>query len=411
MSYAKLLRKIEEYIDSFYKEHPDQRLFYHTFSRITGVVTNAGKICRFYHLDDRSAFIVCAAAWFLDTGYLTGNTEAHEEKSAELAEHFLRNNGADEDDITEIKKCILATSKRGSPAGLPEKIVCDSNTFYLGTDRFKENRKLLRKELEAVKNIKKGRAEWLAESKKMLETHQYYTEYCKSLLDKTKEYHLNRLKNKQMEKLQAIRKAPVTENDIEEKQHRSVEPAQSKKTAAADKKPTRGIETMFRISSANSQNISEMADNKAHIMISVNTIIVSVVLGLLVGKLDENRFLLIPTVILLTFNVITIIYAVLATRPKVHPGTFTAQQLESKSVNLLFYGSFYNMDYNEYDTGMRQMMDDRDFLYGSLIKDIYWQGKVLGRKYKLLRTSYNIFMYGIAISVIAFTIAAFFHAR
>jgi len=51
-------------------------------------------------------------------------------------------------------------------------------------------------------------------------------------------------------------------------------------------------------------------------------------------------------------------------------------------------------------------MNDRDFLYGTLIRDVYSQGVVLGRKYRLLRISYNIFMYGLVTSVLAFVIAS-----
>jgi hypothetical protein len=51
-------------------------------------------------------------------------------------------------------------------------------------------------------------------------------------------------------------------------------------------------------------------------------------------------------------------------------------------------------------------MDDRDFLYGSLIRDVYFQGIALGNKYRWLRLSYNVFMYGLIISVLAFMIAA-----
>jgi len=99
---------------------------------------------------------------------------------------------------------------------------------------------------------------------------------------------------------------------------------------------------------------------------------------------------------------------VLATRPHVPKGTFTREQVEKKTVNLLFFGSFYRMELKEFDYGMRQMMNDNEFLYGSLIKDIYWQGRVLGNKFRLLRVSYDIFMYGTAISVIAFLIATLF---
>ena len=66
------------------------------------------------------------------------------------------------------------------------------------------------------------------------------------------------------------------------------------------------------------------------------------------------------------------------------------------------------MDLKDYEYGIRLMMDDSEFLYSSLIKDIYWQGKILGRKFRLLHISYNIFMYGIALSVIAYLAAIFF---
>jgi hypothetical protein len=57
---------------------------------------------------------------------------------------------------------------------------------------------------------------------------------------------------------------------------------------------------------------------------------------------------------------------------------------------------------------MKEMMKDRDYLYGSMIKDIYFLGVVLARKYKFLRLSYSIFMYGLVGSIIAFAIAFIF---
>jgi hypothetical protein len=64
------------------------------------------------------------------------------------------------------------------------------------------------------------------------------------------------------------------------------------------------------------------------------------------------------------------------------------------------------MQLDEYMSSMAKMMNDKEFLYESLVRDVYGQGIVLGRKYKLLRTSYNVFMFGLIVSVIAFVIAA-----
>ncbi|WP_235324405.1 Pycsar system effector family protein [Pedobacter lusitanus] len=163
---------------------------------------------------------------------------------------------------------------------------------------------------------------------------------------------------------------------------------------------------MFRISSGNHQRLSDMADNKAHIMISTNSIILSVTLSVLLRKLEDNPHLIIPTLILLVICVVTMVFSILATRPTVPPGTFTHEDIEQKKVNLLFFGNFYRMALPDYVEGMQNMMEDRDFLYGSLIRDLYSQGVVLGRKYRLLRVAYNVFMFGIIASVLAFVIAS-----
>jgi hypothetical protein len=183
-------------------------------------------------------------------------------------------------------------------------------------------------------------------------------------------------------------------------------PVAEKGKKVKKKDPGRGIDTVFRITSNNNQRLSSQADSKAHILIQVNSIIISVLLSLLLRKIEDHTNLTIPAVILLTVNLVTIIFSILATRPHIPPGKFTQADLEEKKVNLLFFGNFYLMSLEEYAGGMLQLMEDRDFLYGSLIRDVYYQGIALGKKYRWLRLSYNVFMYGLIASVIAFLIAA-----
>ncbi|HTH30879.1 MAG TPA: Pycsar system effector family protein, partial [Lacibacter sp.] len=148
-----------------------------------------------------------------------------------------------------------------------------------------------------------------------------------------------------------------------------------------------------------------MADSKAHILISVNAIIISVILSVLIGRLQETPYLTIPTIIFLLVAVSTIVISIIATRPKISGGVFTSQDISDKKTNLLFFGNFYKASYEEYNAAMREMMKDTDYLYGSLIKDIYTLGTVLARKYKLVRLAYNVFMIGIIVSVLAFGVA------
>jgi len=152
-----------------------------------------------------------------------------------------------------------------------------------------------------------------------------------------------------------------------------------------------------------------MADSKANILISVNAIIISVILSVLLRKIETETHLAIPTFIFLGFSVATIIVSIMATRPKVTQGRFSREDVMNKRTNLLFFGNFFRQTLDEYRWGMGTMLNDADYLYGSLVEDIYFLGVVLGRKYRLIRLAYNLFMIGIIVSVIAFVVAILTH--
>jgi hypothetical protein len=173
-------------------------------------------------------------------------------------------------------------------------------------------------------------------------------------------------------------------------------------------KTERGVVAMFKIMSESHNNLSQMADSKANIMISVNTIVLSIMVSVLLGKLQFYPEFVIPTIILVVVCLSATVFAILATRPNISGGRFTREDIQNKQVNLLFFGNFFNMDLPDYDWAMKEMMKDKDYLYGSMIKDIYFLGVVLARKYRLLRISYSIFMYGLVGAIIAFGLTFIF---
>jgi hypothetical protein len=325
-----------------------------------------------------------------------------------MAQSYLEGTSVDFGVIESIKRCIIATQLPQRAVGLMEQIVCDADLFHLGTNEFGERNKQMRKEAEAVQGRKISKEEWRRGTIRFLESHQYYTDYCRLLLNEKQHENLLKLRAKDPE---AAGAGPNTlntllrEHGLEEQQNEELEPVDKKKKEKK-KDPGRGIDTVFRITSNNNQKLSSQADSKAHILIQVNSIIISVLLSLLLRKIEEHTNLAIPATLLLAVNLLTIIFSILATRPHIPPGTFSQADLDEKKVNLLFFGNFYRMSLEQYANGMLIMMDDRDFLYGSLIRDVYFQGIALGKKYRWLRLSYNVFMYGLIASVMAFLIAA-----
>ena len=104
------------------------------------------------------------------------------------------------------------------------------------------------------------------------------------------------------------------------------------------------------------------------------------------------------------------VLAVLATRPNVTSGEFTKEDVKNKKVNLLFFGNFHKMKLHEYEWAIQELVKDKQYIYDSLTKDLYFLGLVLNRKYNILRLTYTIFIIGIVISVISFALAFHFLA-
>ncbi len=134
-------------------------------------------------------------------------------------------------------------------------------------------------------------------------------------------------------------------------------------------------------------------------------IIMSISMTVLVTRFDEIPNIILPTLIFLVFCLVTIVFAILSTRPNISSGTFSKEDIEQNKVNLLFFGNFYNMKLDDYEWAIGELMRNDENLYSTMIKDQFALGKVLAKKYKLLRIAYNVFMIGIIISVLAFVFA------
>ena len=398
MEFHQVLKNIKEYVLNYFEQQRDKDLVYHDLKHTKTVVANATLIANHYQLNDEDFFVVIAAAWLHDIGYFIDKMN-HEQAGAEAANDILKQFKVNDTLIEKIKGCIIATQIPQKATGLLQEIVCDADLFHLGTEQFPDRSKLLRKEIELIKHISFDKNQWRQKNIEMLQSHNYFTDYAKLLLNVQYQKNLDKLLAKQAETTSKSILPLINTDTL-----KSEVMANDKKSKA--ERPERGIETMFRITSGNNQRLSDMADNKAHILITVNSIILSAIISLVLRKLDENSFLTIPTFILLTISLLSMTFAILATRPSIPKGVFTPDDIDQKKVNLLFFGNFYKMHLEEYTTGMLKVMADKDFLYGTLIRDVYSQGVVLGRKYRLLRTAYNVFMFGLIISVLAFIIAS-----
>jgi len=399
-SNAEILSNASQYVNDLLREKLPSWAVYHNFNHTAEIVEAVKEIGESSKLSKTEMEIALLAAWFHDTGYIEG-ADGHEARSAEIASAFLGEHGYPPDRIERVAGCIKATMVPQNPKNLLEEVLCDADMVHLGKKKFFEKGDLMRLEFERRMDKSFSDLEWLNSNMEFLARHQYHTKYAREAFSKRSEKNMVRLQER-------VRDASGADGEILAKAE-----AKKEKNALKEeqkKRPERGIETMFRVVPKNHLDLSSMADQKANIMISTNSIIISIVVGLLSKSLDANPHLIIPTLILLTVCLGAIVFGILTTRPSVTSGTFTKDDIKQKRANLLFFGNFHNVTLEDFEWGMNEMMNDRDYLYGSMIRDLYFLGRVLGRKYRYLRICYNIFMYGLIISVFAFGIALLFFA-
>ena len=385
-----LVEKADQFVLTLFEEKLPSTFLYHNYRHSQRVVKSTKELIENSEIDVKQEEVLLLAAWLHDTGY-TETFKGHEEKSVEIARDFLKRENADEDLINDVSRCIMATKfDANEPQDILEKIIKDADTSHLAKGYFEETSEFLRQELR-LQNIKDySPQEWIQENIKMFtQLHKFHTSYALKNWQKKKDENLLTLL--EMDK---SHKSKLKKEDFKAKA----------KAKYKNSSPERGIQTLYRVTMRNHLKLSDIADTKANILLSVNAIIISLAIANLIPDLDTpgNKQIMIPTLILVLFSVASIVGSILSTRPNVTSGEFTKEQVKNKEVNVLFFGNFHQMPYDQFEWAMQEIIKDQNVVYDSLTKDLYYLGIVLNKKYRMLRITYTIFMIGIILSVLSF---------
>lgn len=383
----KNVMKYRAFAEKVLKNDVKSNLVYHTIDHTRSVVSAFEEIGKAANLSARELELGSIAAWFHDTGY-TRKCSQHEQESITIFDEYCEKGDFSEDEKTIVHKLILSTKMPQNPSSKIEEVLCDADLHHLGTDSFYDHSKLLKKEVESIISSDIPKEKWNRETYFFMRDHSFFTSYAREQYDAKKDENLELLRSK------------IKEFVAQDKLIKSLETKLEKVQDKLDRKPTRGVETMFRITSRNHLQLSSMADSKANIMISINTILISILISGYASQMAEYPQFILPVITLVLVSLVTIVLSVLATRPSVTEGKFSKKDILSKKTNLLFFGNFHGMDIEDYEWGVAEMLKDSDYLYSSLTRDIFFLGKVLGRKYKILRIAYTTFMLGFVFSIL-----------
>lgn len=384
-----LLDSVSTFIYSLLSRFDGEPVF-HSWSHTKEVADVALKLARQHNLEPGQTEIIALAAWFYYSGYFDSPKD-YVLKSVENARKFLGERSYPEERIDQVLSLLKA--KASPDSEISAKVLHDAIISYKGRKRFFAKAELLRLERENLFGKSYSDHEWEKIMYKSLLNCTFLTDVARQEFQSRK----NRNISKQRKLIHDAYKTTVR-----------------KKTG---KEFGRGVDTLYRANFNNHIRLSSIADGKANMMISINTIILSVIVTLSGAGFTfsstfmvQNLRFVLPIFILLVGSLISVVFAILSARPNVTSHEVSMKEVERGESSLLFFGNFIQVPLNEFIDYLGRLKKSQKKLYDSMSIDLYFLGKVLQRKYRLLQWSYTVFMAALILSVISFS-AIFFYSN
>lgn len=302
-----------------------------------------------------------------------------------------------EKEITEKVKAIVVGSFPFNESHLLEsKIISDANIMDFACNQGRDRLKQMYEQM-LLRDFKLSKSNWYDTLINILKSYKTTTNYGQTkvqpsidILYKSLKKERKNLENHNNLILQ--KELKITDEEIKKlKKH-------LRKTKDRD---DRGIQTLFRNTSRNHYTLNKMVDGKAKIMITINSIILSLILGGIIGKSSSEIVTYIPSIIFAIANLISVTFAIISIAPNKTQGDFTEEEIRNKKGNLLYFGNFHNMHYRDFEWAFLQMLSDKDYLYTSMIRDFYYQGQTLQKKYVHIRISLYSFLFGLGVAILS----------
>lgn len=383
-----LVAQADAHVRTRLEEDLDPKYLFHNYAYATEIEGAMVDLLEQTEVAPETARLLRIAALFLPSGYVTGHKKNEQRAVKELEDWAAANKVSLETSDGKATEWILAVEKAGTEDSLPVRLLHDAANSWLGRKRYERRSDLLQLEREAIAG-KNGDPIKFGEDMQAYLTHfNYLTTAGKRSYDK------RRRKN------------------VSGQQSSNYKTEQKEVKARTGKNFGRGIDTMYRTSFRNHITLSKIADGKANMMISINTIILSIVITVSGASLSffeetfyENPEFLVPIISLLLSSLTAVVFAVFSARPSVTEYRIKKDKLiRSKEASLLYFGNFLKLEKREFIDYMASMKMNQDALYDDLAKDLYDLGAVMHKKYLLLTISYNTFVGGLALAVISFLI-------
>ncbi len=364
---------------------PDNPLVFHSFGRARALVDATREVAKGAKLDDDDLTALLLAAWFHDTGYAAG-PKGNRKQSAEMARAFLAEQRQPLELAEEVAAAIQATDSP-SPDKLVQEVLHDALLLVIANKNYLALAEQFRLERERRKAEIHSDVEWTKICIAFFDNHQFRTRYAQL------EYNAGRAAN-------LVRLHKLLREQVGEAAHQDAE--QAKVTKGMGKT----VENIFDSLSRNQIQLFKILDRRTSTMIQVNAIMITLIVGLLLRRVEEYRALLMPTLLLLTVNLITIFISIYSMRvARAGLRRVLGSDADVHDENVLMFSNDVPWTLEEYRARMNRLASNWPALQQTLVEDLYFIRKLLLNRTKTLALSYDVFTVGLALSVLSFAIA------
>jgi hypothetical protein len=382
------------FLKKYYEENTVNGLQF-SYRLLASLATEAEHIATSLELKEMDYENAIVASWFRYAGVVDLGSGYTEGMNAILEAYFKESEYPDTHRKI-VENAIIKVANNDYAETLIEETVSDAVNSQLADYNFSQNLISIMEEFNRQNSEDRPELVYLQYFKSLFIKTRYYTSYA------TEKY--SRLKQKNFEFLEnRISKLDEEKNKKEKTKSKADEPV------LLSNKET---EDLFKIAFRNYNHLISVADSKASLLMRVNSIIISIIIAFLIGKAGKSLTAIWPAIILMTVCMITILFAILASRPQ---NNSILEDKKSHSYQRFYFGSFdmvdssfLNASWEDYLKQLTELFSmPKENVYLEVYKESYNVRKVLAKKFNYLSIAYWVFLVGILISVIAFVIAIY----
>lgn len=178
----------------------------------------------------------------------------------------------------------------------------------------------------------------------------------------------------------------------------------SKKVLKKNKKrkdaSEKAFTSMLTTTSRNHYIMNQMVDRKARILLTIDALIISLIIGKIIVTQNIHDFKFVILGVAAITSLVSMTYSMLAISPEGSHGKLSIEDLSNKKGNPLFFGNFKDLHLKDYKKAMLSMTENITLIHNSMIEDIFYLGKALERKRLFLKYSLFILVGGVGVVLI-----------